>query len=333
METIEDVVKYLEINQDKPFVSVVDKIEKLSGGLVNYVYRIKFVDKKSVILKHYPPYCAAYKTISMSQKRYFVEKEALQFLSTQPWLTNNPESIVRTPNVIYADDDHYTLIMQDAGENTQTLFNLLLSNSSVDQHFLDLIPKELKVLIRHLTEDSELTFKKNKTFEKESVGGYLSLEKFQNQLGSMAKKIDEKLKPFSDISNGVSKSSNHENSVFVYGDLWPSSILIDKEENLIWIVDWEFARYESKTSDLEQLLANLWVMKQSSKFNQDKIEKLIEKFQLEFLGNEKSDWRYECGDMAKYNFILWIGGLLNETHWGIDDNQAVALKALEEVNK
>ncbi|CAF1046760.1 unnamed protein product, partial [Brachionus calyciflorus] len=117
----------------------------------------------------------------------------------------------------------------------------------------------------------------------------------------------------------------------VFGDLWPNSILIDQENKLVWIVDWEVARYETKTRDFEQLLANLWVMKQSPKFDQNKIEKLIRKFQLEFFGNEDSDWRLHCGDFGKCNFILWVTGLLNETHWGIDDNQAVALKALNEI--
>ncbi|CAF1142307.1 unnamed protein product, partial [Brachionus calyciflorus] len=287
-------------------------------------------DKSSVILKYYPPFLAADKTIPISQERYLVEKEALQFLSSRSWLKKCPNSIVRIPKAIYADDKNFVLLMEDAGENTKTLFNLLLSNSSPDQNLLDLIPNELNKFLSYLNNESGLTPTTNKIFQNKSAWDLI--EEYINELNFTADRLDKRIKPYLERSHEIFKRKDDENAVFVFGDLWPNSILIDQEKKLIWIVDWEVARYETKTRDFEQLLANLWVMKQSPKFDQNKIEKLIRKFQLEFFGNEDSDWRLHCGDFGKCNFILWVTGLLNETHWGIDDNQAVALKALNEIH-
>ena len=58
----------------------VEDVKLLSGGLVNYVYRISFRSSSNTvtaILKYFPPYLAVEKSISFSQERYHVEKSAL----------------------------------------------------------------------------------------------------------------------------------------------------------------------------------------------------------------------------------------------------------------
>ena len=130
MDSIEMVEKYIRENENLPFASKVQTISMLSGGLANFVYRLKFEDNTTAILKYYPPYLAVNPSMTVSQKRYFVEKAALQALNSQPWLEKNQNSRIRTAKLINFDDNNYVLIMEDAGENTKTLFNYLLALKS-----------------------------------------------------------------------------------------------------------------------------------------------------------------------------------------------------------
>ncbi|RMZ95298.1 hypothetical protein BpHYR1_021778 [Brachionus plicatilis] len=330
METAEAVEKYFQTNKNLPFKSRLVSANLLTGGLVNFVHRLRFEDGSTAVLKSYPPFIAFYRTISLSQNRYFVEKTALEALSSQPWLNKNPNSIIRTPKVLFSDDESFVLIMEDAGDKCETLFNLLASDVQLDDNFIELIPKEVKIFVNYLSKESGLTPNGNQIF----VKVWQIVEEYFSQLWSnMTQKLqlEKEMELYLEKSKEIFKYKDSMNGVFVMGDLWPNSILIDQENKFIWIVDWEAARFETSTRDMEQLLANLWLMKQSPKFNKDKIESLIKHFQLEFFNSKDIDWRKGCGDFAKYNFILWIVGLLNESHWDLDNKRDTALKAFSEI--
>ena len=110
-------------------------------------------------------------------------------------------------------------------------------------------------------------------------------------------------------------------------------MLVDLEKQTFWVIDWEMSRIDTPTSDLEQLIPNLWVMKQNPEyFNADLIEKLIKRLQFEFFGDENADYRTKCGVYGKTNFILWILALIKEPHWRLKDLKSGVLKALSEIN-
>ena len=114
--------------------------------------------------------------------------------------------------------------------------------------------------------------------------------------------------------------------------------MIDEEKKLIWIIDWEMARFETRQlRDLEQLIANLWIMKQKPAFfNTTLIEKLIKRLQFEHFGNENSDYRQHGDDLTRANFILMILSLIKDTaYWGLEDftlnEEELLRKALAEI--
>ena len=110
-------------------------------------------------------------------------------------------------------------------------------------------------------------------------------------------------------------------------------MLVDLEKQTFWVIDWEMSRIDTPTSDLEQLIPNLWVMKQNPEyFNADLIEKLIKRLQFEFFGDENADYRTKCGVNGKTNFILWILALIKEPHWRLNHLKSGVLKALSEIN-
>jgi 5-methylthioribose kinase len=150
-------------------------IERLNGGLVNYVYRLSFgEDNQTLIRKYYSPYLASNPSISNSQQRYFTEKNALNEFSTQNWLKLNSQSRVRTPEIYHFDDENFVIIMQDAGLKSRTLFELLRlelnSDSDDESEFFKWLREEMKFFVDFLTRKSNVKIETHrKIFENKPV--------------------------------------------------------------------------------------------------------------------------------------------------------------------
>ncbi len=124
--------------------------------------------------------------------------------------------------------------------------------------------------------------------------------------------------------------SEDTSNVLCMGDFWPNSILIDVERKLVWIIDWEMARFGKPLKDLEQLMGNLWIMKQNPvRYNSPKVIELMKRIEIEFFEEEK-DWRVGCGPNAAKNFVCWAVNLVMFDHWGIEDKYNVVIKAIKE---
>jgi thiamine kinase-like enzyme len=227
--------------------------------------------------------------------------------------------------------------MEDAGKTTISLFDFLKLDNKIEldriNKFINILCKELVLFLKFLTEKSEITPRTHKKeFENESVWNMINnyvREFCLNQ--AKLYHLQNELSPYLEFMNKRYKPVSDDKGVFVLGDLWPNSILIDTDKELFWIIDWEMSRFETKTSDIEQLMSNLWLMKQNSNiFNSNSTQTLIHRIQYEYFGNENNDWRTHCGRDASKSFILWILSLLNESHWQITNSLDVITKALKE---
>jgi thiamine kinase-like enzyme len=337
MTSIKLVKEYLETKHDFPVKAKLIDVRILSGGLANHVYRLLFDDNSSLVLKHYPEFIVS-QNLRMSQKRYFVEKEALRLLSTNIELINH--SMIRVPKLVYSDDNAFILIMQYCGDTAIPLFQFLKLNNNLTSHesqkrdeMINTIAHELFKLSDFLSNKSEIRHEThdipflNEPALHVLTNFYPSLHRSQAKLFELEKEI---LPLIHEIENEEDDRKKHpENDVFVFGDLWPNSILIDQDKKLIWVIDWEMARFETRLRDLDQLMCNFWIMKQNPKlFDTEVIEKIMKRLQFVFFNDEKIDWRVKCG---KSRFILWIISLIKEKHWEIDDNKEIVLRALNEI--
>ena len=334
-ETIELVNAYFSTNKPLLDRKLVD-CQKLSGGLCNYVYRLYLDDSTTAVFKYFPRFISSDRSIEFSQERYFAEKASLALLSENQYMLEHTS--VRIPKLIFSDDSQYILIMQDAGEHLISLFDLLKKNETnlIDEKKLHSVGKEIHKFLKFLSDKSNITPQTHAdTFENNAVleatikyGTFISHD--QADKHNLRAELDSFLKY---LPNLLEKSSD-PSDVFRFGDLWPNSILIDKKELKIWIIDWELARFGKPRKDLEQLMGNLWIMKQNNKlFNVESIDCIMKTLQQEFFGDANVDWRLNQGEETVYNFIYWAVSLVKEAHWEIDDQRAVILKALEEANK
>lgn len=349
METLESVREFFEANKTKPAFAgkSLKDVSSLSGGLINYVYRLEFDDGSTAVAKYYPRFLSSDKTVEMSQERYFVEKTALTLFHDQPWLRSTPTSRIRTPKVLFYDDAQFVLVMEDAGANSRTLLEHLKNNSDSglisDAATLAHIAKDVSAFSKWLSSDAcDIKWETHSNAlenrpAQQIISGYvrrfciqqskrLGLE---SELEVYLKSLDKAFRPFE--LRDAAKLGEHEKRVFALGDLWPNSILVDRDHDRLWVIDWEMARFETRTSDIEQLMANLWVMKQSDIFNEASIDAFMKRLQFEFFGDESRDWRTNSGDHGRETFVLWITSLVSEKHWKIKDPRSIVLKAISEV--
>ena len=342
METVESVRDFVAANKSNPAIGEksIKNITSLSGGFVNYVYRVEFEDESSVIVKYYPRFFSSDKAIEMSQTRYFIEKNALTLLNDQPWVKSNPNSLIRTPKVLLADDEKYTMVMEDAGSKSRTLLEHFQNDEKLikDDAMIAQIAKDICQFSEYLSDESGITWETHgELFENRAVqvvttyfchfcveqAKRLNLEK---ELEPYLKCVNKVFRPFGDESNRDSLKR-----VFIFGDLWPNSILVDQERNYLWIIDWEMARFETRYRDIQQLMANLWMMKQNEKiFNQKSIEKLMKRLQFEFFGDENNDWRLNSWKYGRELFVLLITTNFRDKHLQLD-HKNVVIKAIKEV--
>lgn len=324
------------LSNDLPNKTGITSVVKLSGGLINYVYRLEFEDKSTAILKHYSSLMSSDNNVEISQKRYHAEKAALELINKNIFFKEN-FSFIKVPKLLYFNDDLYFILMEDAGKTSISLFDFLKSDNKIEldriNKLIHIFSKELVSFLKFLTEKSKITPRTHKKeFENESVWNMINnyvCELCLNQ--AKLYNLQNELKPYLEFMEKRYKPVSDDEGVFVLGDLWPNSILIDTDKELFWIIDWEMSRFETKTSDIEQLMSNLWLMKQNSNiFNTNSTQTLIHRVQYEYFGNENNDWRTHCSRDASKSFVLWILSLLNEPHWQITNSLDVITKALKE---
>lgn len=129
------------------------------------------------------------------------------------------------------------------------------------------------------------------------------------------------------------KSALKTDSILVFGDFHLNSILFDSEKQIMWIIDWEGVRFGRPFQDLEQFMANLWILSQSDTLKDPVQTALLKRLQFRFFNDENADWRVNCGRQAKHAFTWWMVCLLGFPHWMIQDLPKTIGTGLDELKK
>ena len=128
--------------------------------------------------------------------------------------------------------------------------------------------------------------------------------------------------------------------VWMYGDLWPQSVLLDVPRRRVVVVDWECVREGSAYHDLTQMAANLFLMAHGAPFHQPHCRELLalvrERCAAALEGaasaaggsgdaGSGTAWRGK----ARAELIYRVLTLVDYGHWGLPDKVAVIRAAAE----
>jgi 5-methylthioribose kinase len=289
------------------------EVTALEGGLANFIYRMRYKGGTAV-LKCFPPYIRQLPALAFDRKRYFVEKTALEVLGKQTWSQH-----VRVPSLLYACDEAYLLVMEDAGENHKTLLEYMEKSNQPDKEGDDALMKcfsrEVSAFVRGM-KDLNLTQEQRKVFRNPAAWSVLKRYSGRAYTDCANRyEVSGEMQPF---MQHIPPMVETEEGWLCHGDLWPNSFVVDESRAVFWLLDWEMARYrDAPTADLEQFNSNLWVMSQSSKFDRERVHALVKGLEQEYF--DGGDWRVCRGDVSRANFVLWVLTLVQYAHFGLDD--------------
>ena len=334
----EAVLNYFDVNRSKlPFETRIADATKLPGGYTNFVFRLRFEDNSTAVLKYYVSWTIQLNNVA-SKKRvsqnYLSEKRALQLLSD----TSKHFGMIRAPKLYSFDDDLFYLIMEDCGDERAVTLTDMLSNkyqlpdslntgdekknNKIVENFLKRLAADLRKFTHNIANLSPEThgtdFRSSQFWIDRSQAYYLLIREVANDLD-----MQKELEPFYDLTFEQPTTDAH----FVHGDLWPNGIIIDMERNRAWIIDWEMARFDEEFTDFNELCYYLWLMdKRNDLLNNQRVNLLLRALQFNYLGDESADWKLNNPTNVLKNVLRLLLTSYNTREYLVDPFKIVSYK-------
>lgn len=224
--------------------------ESLSGGLLNYVWRVP-ARPHSLIAKYTPPFIASAPEIYMDAARSSFEADALIWWAQH----QSVDDTIRPPHLLHADGERSVILMEDVGpapDLGEALKHLEVKEAAlIGQQIGDFLAEF------HCStfQDEALA----KRFQNDGVQS-VRLAVQYNQLTSLEKADIPQAREIASKIVEVGQWISKPGICLIMGDLWPPSILISKQG--LRIIDWEFAHFGWPVQDVAHLSAHLWMQAQ-----------------------------------------------------------------------
>ena len=238
----EQLVAYLDRKQ-RAFSP--GSLQRLTGGVGNFVWRMISKSGESVIIKHAEPYVAASASrMPFPVDRMDFEHRMLSHLTARCLVQETP---VITPECYEYDAENHALWLEDAGRRT-------LKEAYADPA-LDIpqVGRELgKWLAIFHRETSSLDIGNNKTAKAIYRYSYSNLTTSLSKYGldpSIGEEVDRDYGSLLATDDGC----------MCHGDFWPGNILVGNGQRLT-VVDWEMVRRGCGATDVGQFAAEAWLL-------------------------------------------------------------------------
>lgn len=246
------------LSQRLPDFHLQGKPQPLSGGLLNYVWRVTgdaSSSPRSMIVKWSPPFIASIPDVELDPRRSSIEAKALTVFEPTEKLAGVGDVSARAPLLYLYDDDQHFLAMEDLGAWLD--LGDWLRSDSVTRREAEAIGINLGEFVGKLHRASayrpDLAQQFNNSaiqrtrleFQYKNIQQYAQNAGLPNtdEIGRRAMAYGEKLQ--------------EPGLTLIMGDLWPPSILVT--EAGLRIIDWELAHYGRPSQDIGHLAAHLWM--------------------------------------------------------------------------
>lgn len=228
------------------------RIENLTGGTGNFIWRITTVEGHTIIIKHAPPFIATYQDVPFDVERMGFEVKALrELLAILP-----ADESISIPELLFHDDEANVIGLEDVGEKT---LKDLYEDPRLD---IELLGKRLGIWLAQLHSATSVgDFKhgfhnrvaKNMSAQSwlyEQLPGALEAYGFDPALGER-------------IYQKYGTSLLNDEVCLCHGDLNPPNIMF-REEHLktgkATVIDWEMSRIGNGATDVGQLAAEFYFL-------------------------------------------------------------------------
>ncbi len=243
-----------------PGFKVVGEPAQLTGGYINYVWRIIGSDPKypkSIIAKWFPSFVASSPDIPLDSARIKIEANAMALFAPGARFSKLSPMQVRPPLLYKLDEPASVILMDDIGDYP-SLRDWLTHPHTTDEAAQtgDLLGRFIGMLHKQSALDKSLAADFDNRIIQQTRAKHL-----YGQIESFAA-----LAGLSD-SAALGKAAVQTGEWFtqpgvclVMGDLWPRSIVVTNKG--LCIFDWELAHFGRPSQDVGHLIAHLWMHKQ-----------------------------------------------------------------------
>lgn len=224
------------------------RVERLGGGNLNFVWRLHGTPC-NLIVKQAPPFVAASPHQPLDPGRIGFEASVLKAFQEGGALQRLVSDHLRPPRLWHHDAEQHAIVLEDVGFLPHLGEQMVASARVCSQ-----LGSFLARLHRTTWNDSALAQKFQNLAIQESrleiqyakVGVWLSEagHPWAEQVGQAAIQLGRRF-----LRTG---------SCLVMGDLWPPSILLDRQR--IRLIDWEFCHFGRPAQDFAHLCAHLFLM-------------------------------------------------------------------------
>lgn len=232
--------------------------EQLSGGLLNYVWRLQGSPEStpgSIIVKWAPPYIATSPGVALDPRRLAIEAKAMSAFEADGPLAAVELPEVRAPRLFMVDDQQHVLAMEDVGRwpDLGTWLHLPSSDPTQAESIAASLGRFVGLLHRVSFEQPGLA--------QEFDNSNIQRTRLEFQYGSVGDYARRAQLPDADALGGQAvefgKLLQEPGVCTIMGDLWPPSVIVT--DSGLRIIDWELAHYGRPSQDVGHLAAHLWM--------------------------------------------------------------------------
>ena len=228
--------------------------ELLTGGLVNYVWRVGGYPRP-VVVKSAPPYIATVPDIRLDSWRIIIEGRIMAAFSPGGLLAGIGGNKIRPPQLIDLDEGERILVMEDLGDNPD--FGAWLFQNRPQEASGGDIGRIVGAFIGGLHACSHNDQKMAQAFYNAPIQR-VRLESHYRGIRDLCLRAGL---PDADALGreavAFGELLQQPGLCVIMGDLWPRSLLITAKG--VRIIDWEFAHYGRPAQDVGHLAAHLWI--------------------------------------------------------------------------
>lgn len=227
---------------------------RLTKGRLNFVWRVTGATG-SVIVKVMAPFAASDSTIRLDRRRVSVEASALLLLSSNGHLRDVSISSIRTPALLDHNPDRDVLIIEDCGDVPDLRSWMQTETDSIAAAQLGMT---IGAYIGRLHGLSSCIA----GIAPQIRNAQIQRTRLETQYWDVARLFrDAGVRDAHRLGRraiALGKILCRPGCVFVMGDLWPHSVLVEEEG--LAVIDWEMAHWGRPAQDVSHFAAHLWML-------------------------------------------------------------------------
>lgn len=293
----------------------------LSGGLLNYVWRIQGREgsvPSTLIAKWAPPFVACSPNVQLDPNRIIIEANALKAFSPGNVLAAIATDSIKLPILYALDAENHVILMEDLGESPD--LETWIGEIHTKQEAIQL-GKILGDFISNLHKISSQLPDLATIFDNPNIQR-TRLEVLYGNIFNYATRAN--IPDASDLAEramAFGEELQLPGRTVIMGDLWPRSVIVSDDK--LRIIDWELAHYGKPAQDVGHFAAHMWMLahRASSAFITENINAMLKAFLVAYkeglgsdfekvLGNEgvdESSIHFGCEILARSVGLFQVG--------------------------